>query len=71
MKINYKILVVEDADGNKEASVINEYADTVQFCCIGFKDDERLYFEAEAYHLNKWCEDNNLKFIEINKTEDI
>jgi hypothetical protein len=67
MKFNYEIYVVTDSYNNKYAVVANEPADDVQISGMKNHLGERIYFESEAYHLNKWCEENglNLNIIEM------
>jgi len=60
MKIEYKIYVVSDAHGNKEAIVVNEGCDTVQICSMKDSNYNKLYFESEAYGLSCWCDENDL-----------
>jgi hypothetical protein len=67
MKFSYLIYVVTDSHGNKDAVVANEPGDCVQICGMTDEDEERLYFESEAYHLDSWCVANNLNLNKIEK----
>ena len=60
MKFTYKIYVVSDTLGYKQAAVSEEGSDMVFF--EGFKGNQGgvVSFEAEAYHLERWCKDKGL-----------
>jgi len=62
MNINVKfhVVAVSDSHGTWDTSVCNEMADDVQICGMCDKDGKSLYFESDAYHLERWCNENNL-----------
>ena len=71
MKITYSIYVVTDSFGNKDATVVNESSDSIQLCGLKNHLGEALYFECEAYHLTKWCHDNDLEVKVYNVVKEV
>jgi hypothetical protein len=66
MKFEYAVYVVTDSFGNKTAVVSEEPCDCVHVCGMRGFNGQDIFFETEAYHLDKWCENNGL-ILEIRK----
>lgn len=64
------IYLVEDGFGQKASAVCEDNSDNIQIMGIQNSGEEKLYFEASAYHLQDWCENNGLKYRFITKKYD-
>jgi hypothetical protein len=71
MKIEYIIFIVKDSRGNADYAVTNEDANCIQICNMHDKKGKRIYFESNAYHLEKWCKDYDLGYLRLEREEDI
>jgi len=71
MKISYLIYVVTDSFYHKDATVANESADTIQICGMQNSLGDNIYFESDAYHLDKWCVENGLDLNIIKMDADV
>lgn len=62
MKVELKIYHLWDEWGNEVVCVATNSHETV--CPHGLinKSGRMLYFESEAYHLERWAKDNDLGF---------
>ena len=67
MDFKYLIYVVTDKRGHKDAVTADEPGDTVIISGMG-NNGQRIFFESEAYHLSKWCEENGLTLEVIENT---
>jgi len=64
MRFDYKLYVVTDDFGRKDAVVAGQECDGVQICGMKNPEGKDVYFESEAYHLQHWCGDNGLFYKE-------
>lgn len=71
MEFKYMIYVVTDRRGHKDAVTVDEPGDSVVISGMVNNDFERIFFESEAYHLSKWCEENGLTLKVIENTIDV
>lgn len=71
MRISYKIYVVTDVHGHKDAAVVNEDNDNVMICGMLNPSGDKVYFESEAYHLGTWCDGHGLELRMIKRMEDV
>lgn len=70
MEFKHLIYVVTDKRGHKDAVTADEPGDTVIISGM-VNNGQRIFFESEAYHLSKWCEENDLDFKVIENTIDV
>lgn len=61
MKIDYRVYLLKDSQGNTTYNVCEEGADFIQVCGMKNKNNERVYFESEAYHLDSFCKCNDIE----------
>lgn len=66
MKVTTKIYLAQDSHGNRASATCEDSCDSVQLCGLKDTSGKSLYFESDAYHVPKFCEDNciELKIIE-------
>lgn len=62
MKVKVYAYQVADSHGNKWVELVSDV--NVEVSVWGLKDIENytLHFEAEAYHLENWCKENDLDY---------
>ena len=51
-----------DSDGVLRAAIIEDMSDDIAL--EGWEEDEQVIFEAEAYHLRRWCKDHGFEYLE-------
>jgi len=59
--IPFYVLAVWGDDGSYDCTVVCELCDMI-YISVQDIDGTKLFFESEAYHLNKWCAENGLKY---------
>ncbi len=69
-KVSYRIYLMVDSHGNKTFAISEESCTTIQVCNMHNKAGEVQYFEAEAYHVDSFCRDNDIELKIINREED-
>ena len=70
MKVTSLIYLVKDLHGNLEYASCGESCDIVQICTLKDKSGNKVYFESDAYHLHRWCKENDLELKVIEKEFD-
>ena len=60
-KVQTVIYLIKDTFGNKYCTSCEYETDEVYVSQLSNKDGEMLFFESEAYHLQKFCDDNDLE----------
>jgi len=69
MKIQFKIYHLRDQHGNEWAGVVNDPSEDVLPFGLKGRDGSPLHFEAEAYHLAKWAQENGLELAVYDREE--
>ena len=59
-----------DSQGNKACATVEESCDTAQVCGLVGKDGKPVHFESDAYHIDTFCRDNDIKLSIISREED-
>lgn len=62
MKVKFKIYHLWDNSGNECAIVTDDPNTVISPWGLFDENGNSLYFESEAYHLEKWAADNGLGF---------
>jgi len=57
------VIGVSDRHGNYDTVVVNDMSDTVQICGLMDNDGDYVFFESEAYHIQKWANEHGLKYV--------
>lgn len=70
MKVYSRIYMVEDHFGTRRFASCEEPADIIQMTGLENREGKKVYFESEAYHLENWCEENDLKYKVVEKVYD-
>jgi len=70
MSVKTKIYLMIDSHGNRESITVESSSDTGQINCLKDQNGKNVYFEAECYHISKFCMENDIKLKEIDRKED-
>jgi hypothetical protein len=57
-QLDLQVIGFTDYRGELHAAVFSESCDEVWFNAVANEEGDMSFFEAEAYHVPQWCEDN-------------
>jgi len=70
MNITSKIYLLKDSFGNEAYDVAEDGSNSVQICGLFDKDGNPVYFESEAYHLDRWSRDYGIELRILERNDD-
>ncbi len=70
MEVRTTIYLMKDSQGNKTSVTVEESCNDAQICGMRNKENEKVYFESDAYHIHSFCKDNDIELKVINRKED-
>lgn len=62
IEIGFLVYAVWDGHDNFDSAVVDESCETIQITGMKSKNGDSLHFESDAYHLENWCNENNLEY---------